>query len=362
MRTQVIIIGGGVAGLNVARILTEAEIPFVVLEARDRLGGRVDTVDGCDLGPSWFWPAMQPAIGALVDDLSLPAFTQSSAGDVVFERMSREPAQRYSGTGQSSQSLRFSGGAASLVDALRRSVPDAAIRLGAAAREVELSTDGVRVAYGEGEAAGVVQAERVVIAMPPRLASATVSFSPPLADETAALWRSTPTWMAAQAKFFATYDEAFWLDAGLSGTAQSMVGPMLEMHDATTADGRPALFGFLGVGPTERSLIGETALTQACLAQFARIFGEAALTPVNTILRDWAAEPLTCTSDDLISGGHPSPADRWVHGAWADRLFTAGSETSSHEGGYLAGAIEASEHAARAIAQSLADRDGSLRP
>lgn len=54
MRTQVIIIGGGVAGLNVARILTEAEIPFVLLEARDRLGGRVDTVDGCDLGPSWF--------------------------------------------------------------------------------------------------------------------------------------------------------------------------------------------------------------------------------------------------------------------------------------------------------------------
>ncbi|MDF2992732.1 MAG: amine oxidase [Microbacterium sp.] len=349
MKTEVIIIGGGVAGLNTARLLAAAGIPFALLEARDRLGGRVQTVDGCDLGPSWFWPTMQPAIEQAVEELSLAFFAQSTAGEVIFERMSREPAQRYSGTGQSSQSLRFSDGTASLVQALASAVPTDSVRLDAEAHNISLSAEGVQVTYRTDETDHVLHGQQVVVAAPPRLTAATLTFSPPLDAETDSLWRATPTWMAAQAKFFATYDKAFWLDAGLSGTAQSMVGPLLEIHDATTGEGRPALFGFLGVGPTERSLTGEAALTEACLAQFARLFGEAALTPRNTILKDWAADPLTCTADDLISSGHPAPADRWVTGEWADRLVPAGSETSPREAGYLAGAIEASERAVQTI-------------
>lgn len=30
---------------------------------------------------------------------------------------------------------------------------------------------------------------------------------------------------------FAIYDRPFWREAGLSGTAQSMVGPLAEIHD-----------------------------------------------------------------------------------------------------------------------------------
>jgi monoamine oxidase len=59
--------------------------------------------------------------------------------------------------------------------------------------------------------------------------------------------------VASHAKFFALYDRSFWLEAGYSGTAESMVGPMAEIHDATTRSGHAALFGFLGVGAAERS-------------------------------------------------------------------------------------------------------------
>src|SRR5882724_2375569 len=41
---KVIVIGAGVAGLSAARILHEAGVETVVLEARDRLGGRTWTV------------------------------------------------------------------------------------------------------------------------------------------------------------------------------------------------------------------------------------------------------------------------------------------------------------------------------
>lgn len=56
----VTIIGGGLAGLQAARLLHEAGIGFRIFEARDRLGGRIlstdasgrPTEDGFDLGPS----------------------------------------------------------------------------------------------------------------------------------------------------------------------------------------------------------------------------------------------------------------------------------------------------------------------
>ncbi len=100
--TQVAIVGGGLSGLNTARLIGEAGADFQLFEARDRLGGPILTADatgapsgdGFDLGPSWIWPRMQPALAALVEELGLPAFGQISAGDVVFERMSREPPQR----------------------------------------------------------------------------------------------------------------------------------------------------------------------------------------------------------------------------------------------------------------------------
>ncbi|MGB3395514.1 MAG: FAD-dependent oxidoreductase, partial [Nitrospira sp.] len=142
------------------------------------------------------------------------------------------------------------------------------------------------------------------------------------------------------------YQHPFWREAGLSGTAQSQVGPLIEIHDATTASGTPALFGFLGVGADQRAAIGEDALTRACIKQLARLFGPEAGQPRATLLKDWAADPLTATADDRSPSGHPEPAQApWVTGAWTGRMFLAGSETSTTAPGYLAGAIAAAEQA-----------------
>lgn len=361
MKTTVALIGGGLAGLHAARLLHAAGVDFQLFEARDRLGGRILTADehgrasddGFDLGPSWFWPEMQRDLAALVQELGLATFAQSSEGDGVFERMSHELPQRFQLTQPPPvESMRLAGGTGALVNALAGALPGERLHLGSRVTGAALQPDGVTLAIsaGEGEERTVV-AEQVIAALPPRLFEARVSLEPVVEPATARRWRETDTWMAPHAKFFALYDRAFWREAGLSGTAQSLVGPLAEIHDATTASGAAALFGFVGVGADKRAEAGEATLTRACLEQLARLFGPQAQRPRTTLLKDWAIDDLTATRDDRAGGGHPQPQGRdWVSGAWRDRLSFGGSETSPTEPGYLAGAIDA---ARLAVAETL---------
>lgn len=369
MGTAIAIIGGGVAGLYAARLLRAAQVPFVLLEARERLGGRVLTVDatgtptddGVDLGPSWFWPHAQPRLAALVHELGLSAFAQHSDGDVLFERMSREGPQRYHGGPQEALSFRLAGGSAALVRALAAGLPRERIRTGVALSALRLEEHGVTLTLASRDGATTtvetIAARHVIAAIPPRLLGATVAFTPALDADMLARWRDSPTWMAPHAKFFALYDRPFWREAGLSGTAQSMVGPLAEIHDATTASGQAALFGFVGVTAEQRARVGEAVLVRACVEQLGRLFGDEAWQPQATLLKDWAADPFTATPADRVPGGHPAGGEaRWVRGPWERDLTLGGSEVSPIEPGYLAGAVLAAE---RAVAAALTATRGT---
>lgn len=353
LHTEVAIIGGGLAGLNAARLLHGAGVDFQLFEARARLGGRILTVDeggapaqnGFDLGPSWFWPQMQPAIGALVRDLGLASFPQASNGDLVFERSLREGPKRYPGQQPEAHSMRLTGGTGALIRRIAQDIPQGRLHLGAPVESLAL--EGARVVLSRF--GSKISAGHVIAALPPRIIAGAIHLAPALPAETLALWHGTPTWMAPHAKFLALYDRPFWHEMGLSGTAQSMVGPMPEVHDASTDDGRAALFGFLGVAAAERATLGQDVLARACIQQLARLFGPEAARPRATLFKDWAADPLTATVADRQAAGHPHPALSWVQGDWAGVLSLAGSEVSPSEPGYLAGAVEASSRAVRAF-------------
>ncbi|KAA2244044.1 flavin monoamine oxidase family protein [Salinarimonas soli] len=361
MSHPVLIVGGGLAGLTAAHRLHQAGVPFRLLEARERLGGRILSVDasgraaadGFDLGPSWFWPGTQPALNALVNELGLQAFPQNSEGEIVVHRMSREAPQRYQLTAQpEAQSMRLAGGSGALVAALAAGLPAENIRLGARVTHLTRAADGVEARFAtESRSQETVRASHVLLAVPPRLLAADVTFSPALDAATQDLWRSTPTWMAPHAKVFALYDKPFWREAGLSGTAQSMAGPLVEIHDATTVSGRAALFGFLGVPAERRAALGEEALVAAAIQQLVRLFGVQAASPIGTLYKDWSADPLTATQADGFAGGPPMASARsWIDAEWCDRVTLAGSETADVEPGYLAGAVDAAERAVSAMA------------
>ena len=354
-RTTIAVIGGGLAGLYTARRLAAASIDFQLFEARDRLGGRILSADGAgnpaadgfDLGPSWFWPRMQPQLAALVSELGLASFEQHSEGDVLFERMSREAVQRLRSIRQEPESMRLAGGTGALVAALAAGLQPERVHLQRRLTMVTLGPSSLELTLrGPEHTLERVRADQLILAMPPRLIAATVSFTPALAAPTLERWEATATWMAPHAKFVAVYERPFWRERGLSGTAQSMVGPLVEIHDATTHSHSAALFGFLGVGPEQRAAAGERELKQACITQLARLFGDEAAKPRATLLKDWTADPLTSTPADRMGAGHPVATQTpWVTSPWAARLSLGGSEASSTEPGYLAGAIEAAERA-----------------
>ena len=341
---KTLIIGGGLSGLALAQALEAQGRDYLLLEARARFGGRIKTEHlaggAFDLGPAWFWPG-QPRIAAMIDQLSLQKFDQFAAGELSFEN-EHGHVQRGQGMSSMEGSWRLVGGLSRLIDALADRVPEQRRRLSAPVAGLCLTDTGINATLSNGD---TLRADQVVIALPPRVA-ANIEFSPALPDATLHAMQGITTWMAGQAKAVAVYDEPFWRDAGLSGDAMSRIGPMVEIHDASPAQGGPyALFGFIGVPPQART--DAAVLREHLLAQLVRLFCPKAAAPKQLYLKDWAVDPYTATqADQAPLYAHPTyglpPAMTQL---WHNKLHFAGTEVAPQFGGYLEGALEAAENA-----------------
>ena len=85
---DVAVIGAGLSGLAAARRLHAAGRDVIVLEARDRVGGRTYSVDfggaRVDLGGQWIGPT-QNRVRELVDELGIETFREHTAGRRVLD-------------------------------------------------------------------------------------------------------------------------------------------------------------------------------------------------------------------------------------------------------------------------------------
>lgn len=345
----VLIVGGGLAGLYAAYQLEQAGIPYLLWEAQAQWGGRIlslpsqpDSTLGVDLGPTWFWPH-QHRMQGLCAELALRTFEQPVAGDMLYQVAPAQAPQRSAGAG-AMVSYRVAGGMQALITALLKRLQPNALKLNHALTSLSRSGNvWTATANHHGEMQHY-QSQQLVIAAPPRKVSAFLQpFLPPRLHSKLS---ATPTWMAAQAKFVALYDTPFWREAGLAGQAFSRVGPMVEIHDASsTPEAGHALFGFLGVPASIRRQHSQSALDAACLAQLTAIFGPQASQPRAMLLKDWAQDEWIAS--DLDRAESPQHPDLNL-APWSAELHELGlhwvsSECAPQEAGYLEGALCAVE-------------------
>lgn len=355
-----VIVGGGLCGLALASDLERQGRPYLLFEARSRLGGRIlsatsDTSGmALDLGPTWFWPDIHPRVSHLVADLGLTAFPQHDQGEVLSLREAEGKLESLGTASVHNGAMRVKGGMAALVEGLAERIPDGRLRLDWTLLAVEDRGDHVALHFRSGDEASVIEARRAVLAIPPRVLEEQVRLEPAPGDELCRGMRETPTWMAGEAKALAAFARPFWREAGLSGNGfarheQAVLG---EIFDACDAGGeKAALGGFVALTPEQRGAfrLGMPMLIRSQLVQF---FGsEAELCELH--YQDWASEPYTCSRlDREAPDEHPeydNPALRRAY--WNGKLLFGASETARYGGGYLEGALDAAARILRQLTE-----------
>ena len=397
---DVLIVGAGISGLAAANALSSRFPLLRVLDSRSRVGGRLLSHDGVDLGGSWSW-SHDTSAAKLAQKFGIASVSQRLDGN-AYVMQQGGAAQRVGDVGDQiapcgPMARRFAGGYAELPRQLAASLPEDALRLDTRVVSLEHQPAAgasslpstIKVGIEGGEP---LFARRVILALPPRLAS-RIEFTPALPEATQRRLASTATWCGDWAKVVAIFREPFWRARGDSGTAATPGGLVDVWWEANSAGpdsddvGLPALGGltFGAAGAARLDAFGPASAVEPLSAASASkraagdpagasespsglraevvrtlgaLYGEDVVAEqlVRVTHKAWMADADTYASPP---GGREPPGDpRSSYGhpqlrtplAWG--VHFAGTESES-ESGHVSGALMAAERAAREVASAL---------
>jgi monoamine oxidase len=360
---DIAIIGAGLSGLSLADRLFEDKRNIAVFEARNRCGGRIlsrsitsaSTASSftVDLGPAWLWPDHQPRIAALVKRLGLELFRQWDIGHSLYQADAHTAPTIFIDAETHETSRRIKGGCHQLIAGLLQRIPDSILHPQHRLLHLADRDSYIELVFAAGDSHVTYQSKQVVLAMPPRLLADNIIFEPALAPKLIQAMLDMPTWMAGHAKAMLVYPVAFWRHQGFSGNAfMPYPGAVLaEIYDACSEQSEPAaLFGFFGLSAFTREHYRDN-LEALIVQQMTRLFGPAAANPLHVVIQDWSMEAFTATGQDCTPPAeHPRYGHPWLQlDHWLDKLYFCGTETAQTSGGYLEGALEASDRVFTAL-------------
>jgi monoamine oxidase len=285
------------------------------------------------------------ALGAEADEISL-LFTVlfvAQSGD----RQHPGTFERNFNTRGGAQQTRFHGGTQLVAERLAERL-GARVVLGTPVRRVFDEWNGVRV---ESDLV-TVHAREVVIALPPTMAR-RIEYHPELPAERRGLFAHFP--QGTLTKVTAVYERAFWRDAGLTGTAVSLGGPIGATYDDSPPSGKPGIvFGFVGGDAARRfATLAPGARRARVLAQLERLFGPKAAHTTDYFETRWREARWSRGCPTAFAPPHTLTRYGPVLREPVGRIHWAGTETADYWAGYMDGAVRSGERVAAEVLARL---------
>jgi monoamine oxidase len=342
IKTDLIILGGGLTGLTLHYLLRNENLNVTIIEARNRLGGRIHTVHHngdppVEMGATWLGPD-HTYLQALLKELNIGLFQQVLGSTAIYEPNSMSPHQLVTLPQNQQPSYRVKGGTSTLIETLASYTDPKNVFTDHRAESITEGESGLLVQCGEA----AFETDLVVSTLPPKLFQQTVDIHPDLPDDLRAVLSKTQTWMGESIKFGLTYEKPFWRDDDKSGTVFSNVGPVTEMYDhSNDKDNLYALKGFLNGNYFS---LNREDRKERVLTQLRKYYGGEADTYLHYHEAVWAKEECTYTPyDEHVlphqNNGHPMYQKPWLNG----KLYIAGAETSTISPGYMDGAAHSAQ-------------------
>ncbi|XP_068772304.1 amine oxidase [flavin-containing] A [Struthio camelus] len=445
---DVVVVGGGISGLSAAKLLSESGLNVVVLEARNRVGGRTFTirnkqVNYVDVGGAYVGPT-QNRILRLAKELGIETYKVNVAGYAIHHRRGKshrfmgispptwnplvyldynnfwrtvdklgkeipfeapwdaphaeewdkmtmeqlinntcwtKAAKEYAtlfvnvnvtsephevsalwflwyvrqcgGTARifsvtnGGQERKFIGGSGQITEKIMERLKGR-VKLERPVVRIDQTGDNVIVETLNHE---IYECRYVISAIPPIL-STKIHYKPELPPKRNQLIQRMP--MGSVIKCMMYYREAFWERKGYCGALfiEDEESPIAITMDDSKPDGSfPAIMGFILTRKSVKlaHLSKEERKKKICEAYAKALGMEEALHPVHYEEKNWSTEQY---SGGCYTAYFP-PGIMYNYGRIirqpVDRIYFAGTETATQWSGYMEGAVQAGERAAREI-------------
>lgn len=337
IKSDVVIIGGGLAGLTLQYLLNKEGVRPIIIEARNHLGGRIytKTKDGnapIEMGATWLG-TRHHFLNDLLKELGLDIFPQLIGKNAIYETTPNTP-QLVKLPPNEDPSFRIKGGSSALIKVLSESLDSSQLYLNQIITSIKEEEDGLLI---EGTS-NTFKAKIVVSTIPPFLFKRTIALNPPLPNTILDIMEHTHTWMGESIKVGLSYAAPFWRRQDFNGTIFSNPGPITELYDHSNyEDNLYAVKGFLN---NSYYALRKEDRRYLVLSQLKRYYGEIVDHYLDYQEVVWRKEQYTYAEyEDFISphqnNGHTLYRKPYLNG----KLYIAGSETAAQFPGYMDGAV-----------------------
>lgn len=337
MKKKILIIGGGISGIYLGCRLKKEGFSIKILEANDRIGGRIYTKKvhntKVELGAAWLWKYNSELL-KLCKDLEISLFEQNMKGDALFEASNTNLPERFQIPKNQEISYRIDGGTKTILERLTKGFLENELELNQRVTKIDADKTSI-AAFTENSH---FTADFIVSTIPPQLLINTIQFNPKLDEKIIQIAKNTHTWMKDSIKFAIVYKTPFWREKELSGVGFSNVGPFTEIYDHSDFENNHfALMGFLNGNLSDKT---KEFREEKIKEQLFKFFGKEGKNYLSYQEKVWNQESLLSFEDNEFltphfNNGHSIYQQELLNG----KFMIAGSETSASYGGYMEGAI-----------------------